>query len=202
GYIFNLPQIEHKCDPYGSYFTKLKEPQFLGYDYLLLTPYDLGSVFWQTIPLVLIIGLSNGESVPVDATIMGASEAETIYRISNFEKDVIIPDDFARYLKEIGGIDQMVSVGILDEKVADIAKQVLNQSGMEQGSHRFPGGETIGYEKRDLISSLADLGVPVKDAENLLELIPKNSTLREAKKIAMQKYSETIAQQQNRVKEG
>ena len=95
----------------------------------------------------------------------------------------------------------MVIVGILNEKVADIAKHVLNQSGMEQGSHRFPEGEAIGYENRDLISSLTGLGVPVKDAENLLELIPKNLTLKEATEVAMRKYSETIAQQ-NRVKEG
>jgi len=40
----------------------LQAPEFLGYYYLVLTPKDLGGYsFWQSIPLVLLRGLLNGE---------------------------------------------------------------------------------------------------------------------------------------------
>jgi len=194
GYIFTLPQIQHKCDPYGSYFTELKEPEFLGYHYLVLTPSDLGYTFWQSIPLVLIQGLMNGELEPAGTTIVEASEAETNYRISNLTEGVNIPVVFADYLKEIGGIDSMVSIGILSKKVANIVGNRLGQLGVEQKSNHPQNGQATCFSDEELISSLTALGVPMKDAKNLVELTPRSSALPEAIKLALQKYSEIIAQ--------
>ncbi len=175
--------MEHKC-AYGSYFTELEKPEFLGYHYLLLTPSDLGSVFWQSIPLVLIQGLLNGETEPSGTMIVEASGDWTTYRVKNFEGDITIPDSFQAYLKELGGIDGLLIVGILDEKVANIIDKAL----AGQKTSILSGSEATNYQDKDLISSLTELGVPLKKAETLLPLTPKNLTLPEATKFALEKH--------------
>jgi len=193
-YMFTLPQIEHKCGPYASYFTELKEPELLGYHYLLFTPDDLGYLFWQTIPLVLVAGLINGETEPTGTTVLGASGAETVYSVQNSDEEVTIPESFMNYLKEVGGTDQMMAIGILDEKVANIVNNSLKQPGEDRNMKSSNNKEAPAFGDEELISSLTTLGVPVKDAENLLELTPRSLALPEAIELALQKYSEIIEQ--------
>jgi len=114
GYVFNLPWREEK-----SYSVLLQEPEFLGCDYVVLTPEDIdGCVPWESIPLVLIKGLMNGELQPAGTTILSASENGRIYRIKDFKGEVTIPRSFENYLQKIGNIEQMVSIGIVDQEVA------------------------------------------------------------------------------------
>ena len=196
GYMFTLPQIEHKVDAHASYFIELKEPEFLGYHYLVPTPSMFGGyVFLQTIPLVLIRALMEGNPEPPGVTILEASEAKTTYRINNFKENITIPISFASYLKEIGGIDEMAIMGILSEKVANIINNKLSQLGSEGKVEPLPNEQATGFTDEELISSLTALGIPVKDAENLLELVPRNLTLQEAIELALKKNVEIIAQQ-------
>lgn len=127
-YIFNLPWREEKgCS------VLLREPEFLGYHYLVLTPEDLdGYVFWQTIPLFLLKGLLNGETKPNGATISEALDDSITYKIPKFEEEVEILDIFADYLKNIGSIDQMLTMGIITtEKVVGIVKSELGELKVE-----------------------------------------------------------------------
>lgn len=184
GYIFDLPVIEK---PNGS--ALLEKPKFIGYHYLVLTPEDIGGyVPWESIPLVLVKGLMNGELQPTGTTVLAASEAETTYKIKGFEGEATIPDSFASYLKEIGGIDQMVNVGIISRKVANVVEKSLTQSETKERTPLLPDEQDTGYEDKDLLSSLAELGIPFKEAEILLPLIPKNLALPEAIKFALQKH--------------
>ena len=139
----------------------------------------------------------NGDEEPAGTTILEASESETIYRIKNFEDEVSIPESFTSYLREMGGIDQMVNMGILNEKVANIVAKRLRQTDAGHTTSLLPDSESSGYEDNDFISSLTGLGIPIKDAETLLSFIPKNLTLQEATKLALQKYSEIVAQQRS-----
>jgi len=127
-YVFNLPWREERgCS------VLLQEPEFLGYHYLVLAPEDLGDcVFWGSIPLVLLKGLLNGEAKPSETTISAASDGMVIYKILKFKEEVNIPDNFAAYLKGIGGIDEMVGMGIITQKVANIVKNELGELGVEQ----------------------------------------------------------------------
>jgi hypothetical protein len=94
----------------------------------VLTPKDLdGYSFWQSIPLVLLKGLLNGETKPNGTTISAASDGMITYKIPKFKEEVTIPDSFAGYLKNIGNIDQMVSIGIITEKVGSIVKSELGE---------------------------------------------------------------------------
>lgn len=126
-YVFNLPRREEK-----GYSVLLQEPEFLGYHYLVLTPKDLGGYsFWQSIPLVLLKGLLNGETKPNGTTISAASDGMITYKTPKFKEEVTIPDSFAGYLKNIGNIDQMVSMGIITEKVGSIVKSELGELKIE-----------------------------------------------------------------------
>ena len=109
-YIFKLPWREEKgCS------VLLQEPEFLGYHYLVLTPEDLGGdVFWESIPLVLLKWLLNGDTKPSGFTISAASDTAVTYQIPKFKEEVTIPDSFAGYLRSVGGIDAMVSIGYYD----------------------------------------------------------------------------------------
>ena len=118
GHPFNLPWREQQGN-----LVLLQEPEFLGYYYLVLTPEELGGyVSWQSIPLVLLKGLLNGETKPAGVAIMAAADGIITYKIPKFKDVVNIPDDFASYLRSIGSIDEMVSMGIMTQKIANIAK--------------------------------------------------------------------------------
>lgn len=200
GSVFAFPWIEHKCNPYGSYFAELKEPEFLGYDYRLLIPSDLGCIFWKSIPFVLIQGLMNGELEPDGTAVLEASEGSTTYEIDDFDEEVTIPEGFANYLKEVGGIDGMVRVGIASEKVANVIKKRLSQPGTDRKVPSSPtsdvtdNGGAIGFEAGEFISELTALGIPRNRAEGLLDLIPRRLALSEAIKLALKQYKETLAQ--------
>ena len=126
-YAFNLPWRNEK-----GYPVPLKEPEFLGYYYLVLTPEDLGGyVFWQSIPLLLLRGLLSGETKPNGTTISATSDGMITYKIPKFKEQVTIPDSFASYLRNIGNIDEMVSMGIMTGKVASVAKSELGELKIE-----------------------------------------------------------------------
>jgi len=122
-YEFHLPRIEE-----GNYSVLLQKPKLLGYYYLVLKPEELGGYsFWQSIPLVLLRGLLNVETKPNGITISAASDSMITYKIQRFKEEVTIPDSFAGYLRNIGSIDEMVSMGIMTDKVADIVKSELDE---------------------------------------------------------------------------
>jgi hypothetical protein len=128
-YEFILPQIEEK-----DYSVTLKKPKSLGYYYLILRPEDIdGYVLWESIPLILLNGLLNGETKPAGTTISEASDEGVTYRIPGVEDEINIPNSFTDYLKTIGTIDKMVIMGIFTDKVANIVKSVLNELKVEQG---------------------------------------------------------------------
>ena len=123
GYEFDLPWIE---DSNG--LVLLEKARFLAYYHLILAPKDLGGyVFWGSIPLILLKGLLNGETRPDGCTISAASDSVTTYRVQESEEEVTVQDKFAKYLKSIGSIDEMVGMGIMTEKVGKIVKAALSE---------------------------------------------------------------------------
>jgi len=126
-HVFKLPWREEK-----GYSVLLQEPEFLGYYYLVLTPEDLGGyVFWQSVPLVLLRWLLSGGTKPAGITVSAASDSWINYKITNFKDEVTIHDSFADYLKNIGNIDEMVTMGIMTEKISDIVKSELGELKVE-----------------------------------------------------------------------
>jgi len=129
-YLFKLPWKEE-----NGYTVLLKEPEFLGYHYFVLDPQHFGNrIFWQSIPLVLVKGLLNGETMPEGTTITAVSETMVTYQIPKFKGDINIPDNFAAYLKSIGSIDKMADLGIITPKVASISKSKIGESKAEQST--------------------------------------------------------------------
>ena len=121
GFEFALPSIEGK-----NGLSLLKDPQFLGYYYSIIRPEDLSAhLFWKRIPLIILTGLLNGEIRPRGTTVSAASEEGVSYRISGLEGEISVPSAFAEYLRTIGTIDQMVSMNIMANKIADIVKSEL-----------------------------------------------------------------------------
>ena len=190
-YVFKLPWREEKgCS------VLLQEPEFLGYDYVVLTPKDIGGyVPWESIPLILILGLMNGELQPAGTTILATSENGRTYRIKNFKEEVTITRSFENYLKKIGSIEQMVSLGIVSQEVANVIKENLGPSSTEQRTRTFQNGQAVGFTDEELISSLTSLGHTRKTSEELCSRVPRNLSLNEAIEFALQKHSEIIAQQ-------
>jgi len=126
-YVYNLPWRNEKGHP-----VPLKEPEFLGYYYIVLTPEDLGGyVFWQSIPLLLLKGLLSGETKPSGTTISSASDGLTAYKVPKFKEEVAIPDSFAGYLRNIGSIGEMAKLGVMAEKVLGIAKSEIDKLKIE-----------------------------------------------------------------------
>jgi len=126
-YEFSLPWMAEEKG-----FKKLEQRKFLGYHYLILRPGDLGEhVFWKSIPLVLLNQLLNGEERLEGCSILEASEGFTTYQVLGFEERVEMPDEFAEYLKSIGSIDELVSTGVMIEKVSNIVRDALGN--LEKG---------------------------------------------------------------------
>lgn len=121
GCEFLLPWIEGE-----NGLPLLDKPKFLGYYYSVLRPEDLGGyVFLESIPLVLLKGLLNGEASPDGYAILAASDRDTTYRVQGFGGEVDVPDKFAQCLRSIGSVDKMIDMGIMTEKVGNIVKAAL-----------------------------------------------------------------------------
>ena len=128
GYEFDLPWMEERnCQ------VRLEKARFLAYHHLILKPEDLGGyVLWRSIPLILLRGLLNGETRPDGCTLSAASDKVTAYRIQGLEGEIEVPDEFVEYLKSIGSIDEMISTGIMSEKVGNIVKAALSEPEIER----------------------------------------------------------------------
>jgi len=200
-YVFALPWVEYRVEPHGSYFKKLETPELLGYHYLVLTPEDTGIYpFWQRVPLALIKGLMLGDAEPIGTMIVLVSESETEYTVENFKGgEVNIPDSFATYIKEIGGIDEMEIFGILSERIANQVRSKFTELEVSSGPEIARNAQDGVFTTERLISSLTILGVPKKHAEMVTGLIPAGLSLEEATKLAMQKYTEILHGQNSEV---
>ena len=192
GYVFTFPWIEHRTD-YGTHLTKAQKPELLGCQYLLLTPSDLGHIFWKSLPLVLVKGLMAGELEPEGTSIIELAENLRTYAIKGFDDEVVIPDIFTEYLKELGGIEGMVNAGVISNKVASVIKNRLAQLLTLPTSPSPIDRSAWCFEEEEFISTLTGLGVPRKDAEDLLPLIPRNLLLPEAIRLALQKYKDVMS---------
>jgi hypothetical protein len=123
GYEFLLPWIKDK-----NGLPLLEKPKFLGYYYLILSPEDLGGyVFWESIPLVLLNGLLNGEARPDGTTILAATDSVITYRVQGLEEEVEVPDEFAEYLRSLGNMDKMIDMGVMTEKVGNFVKTAVGE---------------------------------------------------------------------------
>lgn len=181
-YEFRLPCVEGK-----DHSVPVQQQKFLGYCHLILKPEEMGGyVHWQSIPLVLIQGLMNGELQPAGTTILAASENGKTYRIKNFKEEITIPKSFKNYLEKMGNIEQMVNVGILDQEVANAIKESLNLSAIEGKTESSQDGQVTGFTDEELISSLTSLGLARKLSEELCSKLPRNLSLGEAIKAALQ----------------
>ena len=130
GYEFTLPLIEE-----GNGLVQLERPKFLAHHRLILTPKELGGyVFWRNIPLILFRELISGEARLDGCRISAASDSVTTYRVQGFEKEIDVPDQFVEYLRTIGSIDEMVTVGIMAEKVGKIVKAALGDVEAKHGA--------------------------------------------------------------------
>jgi hypothetical protein len=154
----------------------------------------LPSIFWQRIPLLLIASLTSGEIESPGVTILEVSKSAVIYRINNFKKEIIIPAIFSAFLKAAGGIDGMVSMGIMTHTVANIVQRKLTEveaAPMEQTSEST---RTSGYSDEEFVSEMARLSYSRKDSEILLQHIPGGLSLDEALKWSLEHYREVIVE--------
>lgn len=170
GYSFKLPWKQEK-----GHSVLVQEPGFLGYHYLVVKPSDFGgNVPWQSIPLVLLKGLLNGEAKPAGTTVSAAWDSAISYKVPKFKEEVLIPDRFASYLREIKGIDQMVTMGIISEKVGGIVKSELFQ--LKAGEEASPLEDKIKWRdsKKTKVFQLFSEGKRPGDADvKKLGLKPK-----------------------------
>jgi hypothetical protein len=165
----------------------------VGWRYLLLMPSDLGHYFWRSLPLVLVKGLMAGELEPVGTSIIELSENFTTYSVNGLDDEVVIPERFADYLKELGGIEAMVAAGVIGDKVTSVIKKCLERPLALPSLPALPVGDALGFEKDEFISALTDLGITRKDAEQLLALTPKDLPLPEAVRLALQNYKDQMS---------
>ncbi len=145
---FRFPQTAREKPPPGSPLSRVEERRLLGYHYMVIAPAALGRVLWQHIPLTLVRGLAEGDVEPAGTTTIEVSHGGTIYRVDGFDNTVSIPAVFLRFLKEIEGIDGMVSVGILGKRAADITAKRLGEIGAEQAVSPPPGESTADHGDR------------------------------------------------------
>jgi hypothetical protein len=192
GYVFTFPWIEEKTD-YGPYLREVRKPELLGCRYLLLTPSDLGHYFWRSLPLVLVKGLMSSEMEPEGTSIVELAENFTTYSINGLDDEVVIPERFTEYLKELGEIEGMVDAGVIGDKVASVIRKRLEQPLTTPASALPGGGDASCFGKEDFISALTGLGIPRKDAEELFALTPGNSPLPDAIRLALQNYKERLS---------
>jgi len=129
GNISDLPQEEAVANP-----AAVQELEFIGYHYIMLTSDILGRRPWQSVPLVLVKGLLDGEVMPQGTTVSATLANAITYKVQHFDGEITIPEQLAGYLKAIGSIDEMVNKGIMTEKVSGIVKAAIAHVPAERGA--------------------------------------------------------------------
>jgi hypothetical protein len=167
------------------------ESQFHGYSYIHSIPAEpLGYLCehfsglrhndWQTIPLVLIQGILNGnaEVEGVELLQRGTGEARTIYGVKNFKETITIPDSFADWLRRAcatkGLAKGLLSCGVIDEKVAEILQRKIQSISGSLQAPRLAGGDY-----GNVVEALVGVGYPRAKAEEagryVMEKYPSES---------------------------
>lgn len=161
GCEFTLPLLKEK-----EGLAPLKEPKFLGYYYLILSPDDLdGYVSWRIIPLVLLMGLLNGETRPSGTTVTSASDDQVTYQVERFEEEVEIPTEFAEYLKSVGSVDRMVRAGIISERVAEIVEGEFTKIQNQQSVSSTEATPLARHNRKERAFELFNCGKRPSDPE-------------------------------------
>lgn len=126
----------------------LEEPKLLGYFHILLillTPEDIdGYTFWGVIALVLLSWLREGGTKPSGITISEASDDSNTHKVRKLKEEVDIPHKFASYLRSIGSIDEMVSMGMVTEKVAGTVNSGLDE--LKWNMHLHPQKTGVNHQ--------------------------------------------------------
>jgi hypothetical protein len=172
-----LLEVEEAEDAfYGYQFTIRFTGDTLGRVHNIFQPQP-PLFFWQTVPLSLIQGLLAGELIPKGAKVLYADSGATQYETEGFE--VIIPEDFATYLTEVGKKGGLAKFGIIEEKTATIIEKL--------SIDQLAGAE--GSEIDKVIAKLVELGQTEASAKKLVETtnLPKNATAEEIIKIILVK---------------
>ncbi len=188
-YTFKLPVIDQ-----GDYSIELREPKFLGYHYIHFATSSLPKTFWQAIPVSLIASLSDADVEPSSVTILEASESAVTYRIKGFEKAVIVPAIFTDFLKAVGGLAGMASIGVMSQKVADIVLREVTEVGTVPRKQISESVQLTAWSNEDFHSKMAELYYSRKVSDVLLQHIPKSLSLDEAVKWSLEHYSKIIAE--------
>jgi len=77
----------------------------------------------------------------------------------------------------------------VDQEVAIVIKENLGPSATERRTGAFQNGQVAGFTDEELISSLTSLGLARKASEELCGRVPRNLSLDEAIKFALQNQS-------------
>lgn len=178
-----LLEVEEAEDEfYGYQLTIRFTGDALGRIYNIFQPQP-PLFFWQTVPLSLIQGLLAGELIPKGAKVLYADSGATQYETEGFE--VIIPEDFATYLTEVGKKGGLAKFGIIEEKTATIIEKLsLNQ---------LTGAGGLEIDKA--IAKLVELGQTEAGAKKLVETtnLPKNATAEDIVKVVLGKsYPDSV----------
>ncbi len=185
---FELPREEYSTKDGISYWTVLDKPILLGYFYTHLIPVEVPVVPWQTIPLSLLSGLMQGETVPKGSKVIEASEEQIVYEVKNFDEWVKVPASFQACLGEMQGLEGMVTAGVISNQTFRIIIEQtpeLNVTSIEE-----PAGpeQQLGYTKEAFINKANEWGYPKRYAEILYAKASQDLPLEEALTQALQQH--------------
>ena len=121
-------------------------------------------VFFQTIILRIAISEALNDSIT--------------YRVPKFKEGVTIPDSFAGFLRSIGSIEEMASMGIITGKIAGILESELGELAVEREASSLEGGIKRRGSKKARAFALFSEGKRPSDSEVKSLGIKPESTYR------------------------
>ena len=163
--------IRKRCDP--GYTVEVQGGgEKLGTIYLGPVDFDTSDSF--TTPIVLLSLLAKGDLESPGITIIEQGFSSTTYTIQGFEKEVVVDDNFRRFIKDIAKDkllgEALLAKGLIEEDTAKLVE--------EKGKLPLPpvsGSETIGKEgadEGDLVTALGALGYKKEEIKKMVDATP------------------------------
>ncbi|MFC1989452.1 hypothetical protein ACFLVW_02655 [Chloroflexota bacterium] len=135
-----------------DFLTNLREPKCLGFYQIIINPNHPN--FWQSVPLIILYALMDGNLQPPGTTILQRTDQLTVYEVNKFEDNICeIPKSLERCFRSLGSMEKLKEAQVIDGRTAEILKlpgpvehkgtkkQPSKQSKKDQAEALFKEGE-------------------------------------------------------------
>lgn len=148
-----------------DFLANLREPKCLGFYQITITPNQ--PTFWQSVPLIILYALMDGNLQPPGTTILQRTDQLTVYEVNKFEDDICeIPISLERWCRNSGSMEKLKEATVIDGRTAEILEPLrpISINHKESKGKKAKAFQLFSEGKRPGDSEVKSLGIKPNSA--------------------------------------